>query len=207
MVRSTTANRAAAALGLGALAIVLAVGCDAGADAGASLAFEDWYPEDVSAPPGTRYPCALTALPRDLPGIPAGDRAFVNHAYSLVLEATHAKLELMRDVESDSAAALAAYEARIGDVVERFGSETPPEGLGRFRADVVEAIRLQREAFAVAVRDSAGGAGRAVFGRPEARKASRRLIRAWGAMKARYPEASAELADSAYHHLCALDLF
>jgi hypothetical protein len=201
-------SRTARDLLLGTLSLVLVAGCDAGAGAGsAAPTFEDWYPGDVSPPPGTRYPCALTALPRDLPGIPAGDRAFVNHAYSLVLEATHAKLELLRDVGGDATAALAVYDARIGEVVERLESEAPPEGLGRFRDDVVDAIRLQREAFAVAVHDAAEGAGRAVFGRPEAREASRRLIRAWGAMKARYPEASAELADSAYHHLCALDLF
>lgn len=207
MVRSTTASRAARALALAVPLLVVFVGCGGEAAGDRALVYEDWYPEDVAPPPGTRYPCALTALPRELPGIPAGERAFVNHAYSLVLDATHAKLELLRDVESDAAAAFAAYDVRVGRVVERLGSEAPPDGLRRFRDDVVDAVRLQREAFAAAVRDSAEGAGRAVYGRPEAREASRRLIRAWGAMKARYPEASTELADSAYHHLCALDLF
>ncbi len=207
MVRSTMASRTARALTLAVLFLAVLAGCGGDVVGGAEIAFEDWYPEDVSPPPGTRYPCALTALPRELPGIPAGERAFVNHAYALVLEATHAKLALLRDVETDAAAAFAAYDVRVGEVVERLESEVPPDGLGRFRDDVIDAIRLQREAFAVAVHDSAEGAGRAVFGRPEAREASRRLIRAWGAMKARYPRASKELADSAYHHLCALDLF
>lgn len=205
MARSTTVSRAAGGLLTGALAIVLVVGCGAGGEA--SGAFEDWYPEDVSAPPGTRYPCALTAMPRDLPGIPAADRAFVNHVYSLVLDATRAKLELQRDLERDGAAAFRDYEARVAAIGERLDSEPTPEGLERFRDDVAAAVRLQREAFAAAVGESPSGAGRAVFARPEAREASRRLIRAWGAMRGRYPEAPAELRDSAYHHLCALDLF
>jgi hypothetical protein len=205
MARSTTPSRAARGLLPGVLAIVLVAGCDAGAG-DASIAFEDWYPEDVSAPPGTRYPCALTAMPRDLPGIPATDRAFVNHVYTLVLEATRAKLEL-RDLEREGAAAFRAYEVRLAAIGERLDSEPTPEGLGRFRGDVAAAIRLQRDAFAAAVRESPSGAGRGVYARPEAREASRLLIRAWGAMRARYPEAPAELRDSAYHHLCALDLF
>lgn len=207
MARSTTATRAARALALAALPIVLVAGCGGEAGGRPSLVFEDWYPEDVSPPPGTRYPCALTAQPRDLPGIPATDRAFVNHAYSLVLDATRARLELMRDLERNGAAAFRDYEVRIAAIGERLDSEPTPEGLERFRDDVAAALRLQRDAFGAAVRETPRGAGRAVFARPEAREASRRLIRAWGAMNARYPEATAELRDSAYHHLCALDLF
>lgn len=207
MARSAMASRSARARALATLALALVAGCHREAGGSAPLAYEDWYPEDVSPPPGTSYPCALTALPRDLPGIPAADRAFVNHSYSLVLDATRARLELMRDLERDGAAAFRDYDVRVAALVERLGSEPAPEGLESFRDDVVAALRLQREAFGAAVRESAAQAGRSVYERREAREASRRLIRAWGAMRERYPEASAELRDSAYHHLCALDLF
>lgn len=41
----------------------------------------------------------------------------------------------------------------------------------------------------------------------EGRNASSLLIGAWSAMRARYPSLSPAVSDSAYHHLCALDLF
>ena len=34
--------------------------------AGASASAQDRYPADITPPPGTRYPCALTALPHDV---------------------------------------------------------------------------------------------------------------------------------------------
>jgi hypothetical protein len=49
--------------------------------AATSGAAQDAYPTDITPPPGTRYPCALTALPRGLPGIPEADRAYVNHSW------------------------------------------------------------------------------------------------------------------------------
>lgn len=52
----------------------------AGADADDADAV---YPQDVSPPPGTRYPCALTALPRALPGIPEPERGYINRVYSI----------------------------------------------------------------------------------------------------------------------------
>jgi len=45
---------------------------------------EDAYPTDITPPEGTRYPCALAALPRGLPGIPEGDRAYLNRTYARI---------------------------------------------------------------------------------------------------------------------------
>jgi hypothetical protein len=50
-------------------------------------AVEDAYPADITPPAGTRYPCALPALPRALPGIPEADRAYINRTYARVLRA------------------------------------------------------------------------------------------------------------------------
>jgi hypothetical protein len=174
--------------------------------------YEDWYPADIAPPAGTQYPCALTALPRELPGIPKGDRRFVNHVYSMVLKATRAKLVLMAALYGKDASALqpasAAYRRTTDDVLKRIRTETVPAGLEGFAQDVVAAVELQRDAFQEAVRARAqGGPPDAVFRTPEAREASHRLIAAWGKMSQRYPDWPEPMRESVYHHLCALDLF
>jgi hypothetical protein len=173
-------------------------------------AADDAYPADITPPPGTRYPCALTALPRALPGIPEGDRAYINRTYSRILRATQAKLVALKALEEgrDSSAALARYLETTTTLAGRVGAELAPAGLGTFQDDVVQALRLQQEFFRKAVVLRAAGRGMGdVYAIPEGRQASARLIAAWGKMSARYPGWSAETRDSIYHHLCALDLF
>lgn len=173
---------------------------------------EDWYPADIAPPPGTQYPCALTALPRDLPGIPAGDRRFINHVYSMLLRATQAKLVLQKALGDGNgprlATAHADYRRITGDALAKIRAEPVPAGLERFREDVTAALDLQRSTFEQAVKARVGGgpAGEE-YRLPEGRAASQRLIAAWAKMTQRYPAWSAEMRDSVYHHLCALDLF
>lgn len=171
---------------------------------------DDWYPADVAPPPGTQYPCALTALPRELPGIPEGDRRFINHIYSMVLKSTQAKLVIQKALGDGSglAAALADYRRTTGEALAKIRAETVPAGLEKFRDDVAAAIELQRVAFEQAVKARVGGAPvGAEYRVPESRAASQRLIAAWTKMMRHYPDLSAEMRDSVYHHLCALDLF
>ena len=173
---------------------------------------EDWYPDDIAPPPGTQYPCALTALPRDLPGIPAGDRRFINHVYSMLLRATQAKLVLQRALGDGEGPGIAAahgnYRRTIGDALEKIRAEPTPTGLEKFKEDVTVALDLQRTAFEKAVKARIGGspAGEE-YRSAEGQAASQRLIAAWAKMMRRYPDWSAEMQDSIYHHLCALDLF
>jgi hypothetical protein len=110
------------------------------------------YPADITPPPGTQYPCALTALPRGLPGIPEADRAYINRTYALILRATQAKLVVLKALErkEDLAGALARYEAIMRSLEERLRSDTPPGGLGAFQEDVQAAFALQRAFFAKA---------------------------------------------------------
>jgi hypothetical protein len=173
---------------------------------------EDWYPEDIAPPPGTQYPCALSALPRDLPGIPAGDRRFINHVYSLLLRATQAKLVLQKALGDSNGPRLATahgeYRRVNADALAKIRAEPLPAGLEKFRDDVTAALELQRSAFeqAVKARIDSGRMGEE-YRVPESRAASERLIAAWAKMMRRYPDWSAEMRDSVYHHLCALDLF
>ena len=171
---------------------------------------EEAYPGDITPPEGTRYPCALTALPRDLPGIPEGDRAYVNRTYTRLLRATQAKLVLLKALDEDRAlpAALARYQEATSGLSARVQDDPPPAGLEAFRDDVGGALALQQAFFAKAVPLRQSGRGMPeVYAIAEGRQASSRLIAAWGRMQARYPAWSAETKDSIYHHLCALDLF
>ncbi|HEV8630762.1 MAG TPA: hypothetical protein VGV61_10630 [Thermoanaerobaculia bacterium] len=191
------------------LAIVAGAGA-AGPSAVADFA-QDAYPTDISPPPGLRYPCALEALPRDPVGIPAPDRAYINHTYTRILRATQAKLLVLDALFNDPpriAAATARYQATTAELLARLGAEPPPAGLEAFRDDVVAAVTLQRELFAKAAPlRSAGKDMDAVFALAEGHAASARLQAAWGRMTARYPGWDAATKDSIYHHLCALDLF
>ena len=178
--------------------------------AATSGAAQDAYPTDITPPPGTRYPCALTALPRGLPGIPEADRAYVNHTYARLLRATQAKLVLLKALEERRGIepALARYRDATGGLAARQGGEAVPAGLEPFQADVLGALALQQTFFskAAALRQAGRGMDE-VYSVAEGRQASARLIAAWSRMQGRYPGWPPETRDSIYHHLCALDLF
>ncbi len=194
-----------------ALAVLLGLAAQgAHAQDGALPAGDDWYPRDITPPAGTRYPCALTPLPRSLPGIPESDRRYVNHVYTLLLRATQAKLVLLAALAGpqDLEVAYTRYRERLTELSGRLAKEPIPSGLDAFHADLGAALALQQQFFAAAV--PARGSGRSladIYAIPAGRSASQRLIAAWGRMQARYPGWPPETRDSVYHHLCALDLF
>jgi hypothetical protein len=171
----------------------------------------DTYPVDIAPPAGLQYPCAIEALPREPVGIPAADRAYINHAYTRILRATQAKLLVLDALFNHTTripAATERYQATTAALLARQRGEPPPEGLAPFRDDVVAALELQRAFFAKAAPLRSGGAGMdAVFALAEGHEASARLQAAWGRMASRYPTWDAATKDSIYHHLCALDLF
>lgn len=171
---------------------------------------QDAYPSDITPPAGTQYPCALTALPRGLPGIPEADREYVNRTYARVLRATQAKLVLLKALEErqDLDARLGRYLSELEPVVQRQRDDRVPAGLEPFQQDVLSALGLQQAFFskAVPMRDAGRGMDEA-YRIAEGRQASARLIAAWSRMQARYPGWPAATRDSVYHHLCALDLF
>ncbi len=171
---------------------------------------DDAYPADITPPPGTQYHCALTALPRTLPGIPESDRGYINRTYARLLRATQAKLVVLKALEEggDASGAVARYLAQTTPLAERLRAEPAPAGLDPFQDDVVRALLLQQDFFRKAAPLRASGRSMLeVYQIPEGRLASSRLVAAWGRMQARYPSWSAETSNSIYHHLCALDLF
>lgn len=200
-IRGRTLAAAALLLSLGA--IVAAAAVDGGAN---------WYPADITPPPGTHYPCALTALPPGLPGIPAADRRFIDHVYSMVLKTTQAKLVLLAATEKSQTGLeprLADYLRTTDETLRKIQAEPVPDGLALFAGNVTNAIELQRAFFRKAVAARAHGtAYQEIFHIPEAQQASRLLLGAWSKMGRRYHGSwTPETKDSLYHHLCALDFF
>lgn len=173
--------------------------------------YQNWYPSSIAAPAGHKYPCALTALPKDLKGIPETDRGFINHVYSMLLKCAQAKLVMIDEVLLPSGAYSAAYGKYYADTTaarQKIMAEPVPRGLESFRATVISAIDQQIQFFGKAVRArQAGKSAQDVLNIPEGKVASGMLLNAWSAMESRYPAMSAEVKDSTYHHLCALDVF
>jgi hypothetical protein len=197
-------------LAVGALAAASAVRPYLAAAPLAGADGEDVYPSDITPPAGTQYPCALKPLPRELPGIPEADRAYINRTYAILLRATQAKLVLLKALAEgrDLPLALARYQDATRPLALRLGAEPPPSGLAAFQQDVQQALDLQQAFFAEAVPVRAAGRPMAdVYRISQGRQASARLMSAWGRMQARYPAWSPDTKDSIYHHLCALDLF
>jgi hypothetical protein len=180
------------------------------AAASAAVPIPEAYPDDIRPPAGTQYPCALTALPRTLPGIPEEDRSYINRTYARVLRATQAKLLVLKALhdERNIAQANDRYQSTTTEIVKILRRDAVPSGLEPFRDNLVTALELQQTFFRKGAEMRHSGQGMdAVYALPEGRQASSLLISAWGKMQSRYPSWNAETSGSIFHHLCALDLF
>lgn len=171
----------------------------------------DWYPTSIALPAGHKYPCNLTALPRDLTGIPPAEKTYINHVYAMLLKCVQAKVlmtdALMEDNQSWSAA-YAKYYADTNAALQKILKEPAPKGLEPFRQGVSGSIIVQAQFFDKAAKArQQGQSAQQVLNIPEGRKSSQLLQSTWGEMQSRYPSMSSAVKDSTYHHLCALDLF
>lgn len=176
----------------------------------AGATYVDWYPPDISLPAGVQYPCAVTALPLELEGVPEDERGYVNHACAVIIAVMREKQVLLtRLAHGESASgAHGTYDEASQAGLARLRGEPVPNGLEPFHAKVIEAIELHRAFFDQAVPRAAGGASmEQIHQIPEGRTASGKLLEAWGIISARYTAWSPAVKDSVYHHLCGLDLF
>lgn len=178
--------------------------------ASGSSKFSDWYPASITMPEGLQYPCALTALPKSLSGIPNNEREYVNHVYSMILQCVQAKTRMYKELGNPTGAraAYSKYYYQVQPALEKIKKEKTPAGLEKFRDDVISAVTLQCTFFDKAAKMAeARKSWNEIIGLPEGRQASGLLIDAFNQMQSRYPSWSADTKDSIYHHLCALDLF
>lgn len=211
------------------VALAALVGCpDSGKKGGASAQvdpyanddpepkpFENWYPDDIAPPEGTSYPCPLAEhpLPKELPGIPNKDQAFINHVYSQILACTQAKLLMYKALgRPGDAAALETFTTATAGALTKIKAEPVPEGLDAFRDEVVEAIGLIQIFFTKAQEQLGSkhtpASWKEAHTITEGRQASQKLLSAWGIMQRRYGKKwTPEMNKAIYHHLCALDLF
>lgn len=176
-----------------------------------ALAFENWYPSNITPPAGHKYPCALVPLPAVLDGIPEGDRQYINHTYSQILKCLQAKLVMIDTVYQDNQPYKNAFEQYKKETIvarQKILAEPCPAGLEQFRSDVVKALDLQMEFFKAATDMRTDHKSvKDVMALPSGRQASTCLFSAWNKMASRYPNWTPGVKDSVYHHLCALDLF
>lgn len=172
--------------------------------------YQNWYPRSITPPNGYQYPCALTALPDNLTGIPAADKQFINHVYSQILKALQAKMVMLSALNGSGgfSTAYSTYYGQIAALRAKILAEPTPGGLETFKAQVVSAIDNQCSFFDKAQKmRQQGKPYDEVMQVPEGKTASQMLMAAWNEMSKRYPSWSPEVKDSIYHHLCALDLF
>ncbi len=202
-------SRRAAAFVLAALAGCGRPPAPADEDAAPATAYDDRYPDRISAPPGTSYPCAVTALPKSLDGIPPSHRGAINHAYALIIEAVHERLKVHAALWRNDRGALESYLGSTRAIERKFREEPAPRSLEPFKEDVLAALKLQMEFYQGAFGRRAQGATAeaACSGTPQGREGSGRLQAAWGKMQARYPKWSPAVKDAIFHHLCALDVY
>lgn len=148
-------------------------------DAAPAAAFEDRYPVDIAPPPGCAFPCAVTPLPKDLEGISPVHRAFVNHAYALLVQAIHLRLEAWNGLgpPRPPAGLLERYTKGTREIVAKLKAEPTPRSMEAFRDDVVAALELQTSFFDRGYEARASGQAwqQIVESVPEARQASAKL--------------------------------
>lgn len=193
------------------LSFLSALSCLAGG-AAAAQSYESWYPADNSPLPGTSYPIEVPPLPRELAGIPAAERGYIDHAYSLVLKTLQAKSALMHALWGRNGLALAeglvAFRAASDEALAALAAEPVPSGLEKFAADLEAGLTLLQRALSQAVDHRVAGAeGAEVFDLADAHTASRKLRAAWTKLDQRYAEAPDDVRKSLYSHLCAVDIF
>jgi hypothetical protein len=178
--------------------------------------FEDWYPTAVSPPKGLDWACPLTPLPRDLAGIPPGDHRYLNHTFSLILEASKAKIVMLNAIYAyvtkhgekvDLEAKHAAYEREMTRLLPRIRAEEPPAGLAEFRDLLVGAIELQRDFFIRSLRAARDGqTWEEVMAVPQEEQGTKKLLLAYRILERRYGGWPSTTQQSLRSHLKALDL-
>lgn len=176
----------------------------------ASATYQNWYPSSIALPAGLRYPCALTALPPNLRGIPKADKKYINHVYAMILKCVQAKTIMLSNLNRPKRArqAYSKYYYDTQAALKKIREEPTPRGLESFRNQVLKAIMLQMKFFDKASRKAQQGSSfNQLMAIPEGKQASTLLRAAWGKMAARYPRWDRATKDSIFHHLCALDLF
>ena len=110
---------------------------------------------------GLNYPCALTPLPTALPGIPAGDRNYINHVYSMLLKCVQAKTIMLSKLKRGEAnSAYTRYYAETYKALETIRNEPTPAGLESFRNQVMTAITTQVNFFSKATKASSSASSR-----------------------------------------------
>jgi len=177
------------------------------------------YPKTIAPPEGQKWPVEIQPLPPALTGVPPSDREYIETVFTVMLEATDAKIRLLHAikrrqegkqlVDGGQPAKLIdkvrRYRSRTSQLQERLTQLNPPGTLKAFHQALSESIGQQLLFFKSTLENKV-----AWEKMPElaAAKRSRYLnVRAWTLLKAAYPKLGADTAASFKSHLEALRLY
>lgn len=177
------------------------------------------YPKTIAPPKGQQWPVEIKPLPPALAGVPPSDRRYIETVFTIMLEATDAKIRLLHAikrrqegqqlVDGGQPAKLKdkvrRYRAQTGQLQERLAQMTPPETLKAFHQALSESIGQQLLFFKATLENKV-----AWDKMPElaSAKRSRYLsVRAWTLLKKAYPKLGEDTAASFKSHLDALRLY
>ena len=169
------------------------------------------YPKTIAPPEGQKWPVEIKPLPPALTGVPSSDREYIEIVFTVVLEATDAKLRLLHAikrrqegetlVDGGQPAKLIdkvrRYRSRTGQLQERLAQLNPPSTLRAFHQQLLFFKSTLENKVAWEKMPELASA-----------KRSRYLnVRAWTLLKAAYPKLGADTAASFKSHLEALRLY
>jgi hypothetical protein len=177
------------------------------------------YPKTIAPPEGQQWPVQIKPLPPALTGVPSSDREYIEVVFTVMLEATDAKIRLLHAikrrqegkqlVDGGQPAKLIdkvrRYRSRTGQLQERLAQLNPPGTLKAFHQALSESIGQQLLFFKATLENKV-----AWEKMPElaSAKRSRYLnVRAWTLLKKAYPKLGADTAASFQTHLEALRLY
>lgn len=177
------------------------------------------YPKTIAPPEGQQWPVEIKPLPPALVGVPPSDREYIETVFTVMLEATDAKIRLLHAikrrqegkqlVDGGQPAKLIdkvrRYRSRTSQLQERLAQLNPPGTLKGFHQALSESIEQQLLFFKSTLENKV-----AWEKMPELAPAKRSRylnVRAWTLLKGAYPKLGADTAASFKSHLEALRLY
>ncbi|MBL4846196.1 MAG: hypothetical protein JKY65_11765 [Planctomycetes bacterium] len=177
------------------------------------------YPATIAPPEGQQWPVKIQPLPPALVGVPSGDREYIEIVFTVLLEATDAKIRLLHAIKRTQEGKTlvdGGRPAKIKDKVRRYRSTTtllqerlgqlnPSSKLEAFHQSLLEALGQQLLFFKATMKNRVAWSKM-----PELASAKRSrylTVRAWTQLKGAFPKLDAAATASFKSHLDALRLY
>lgn len=176
------------------------------------------YPSTIAPPEGQQWPVEIKPLPPALTGVPPSDRDYIETVFTLILQATDAKIRLLHAIKRRQEGKplvdggqkvglkdkVQRYRTQTTQLQERLGQLSPPQTLQGFHEHLTEELGQQLLFFKSSIENKVPWTKMPDLAPA---KRSRYLnVRAWTLLKGAYPKLGADTAASFKSHLDALRL-